>query len=306
MNDYEKSLIETEREYTVCKSNMLVLNSRYQYSLNQQKTLAYICSKIKPINIMNSKKQGYQLEYKFEISEYLQLLGLESSGNQYALIKENLKTLSDKSMWLPIEDENGKGEVLVRWLSNVAIYPKSGRIKIKLDEYLAPYLFELQERYLSYGLNNILNFKSKYSIRFYEFLKAHYDMQRSIHGKKRYETPIVEWTLDLDELKYILMLDTEKDKYKNFKDFRKKILEVAQREINTLSDMKFEFEPITKGRKTVKVKFLIQFKDIEERLDSSIENEKLFGGEWHTPTAYALHKGKGLSFEYTIVYSIRE
>lgn len=281
MNDYEKSLIETEREYTVCKSNMLVLNSRYQYSLNQQKTLAYICSKIKPIDIIDSKQQGYQLEYRFDIAEYLQLLGLESSGNQYALIKETLQSLSDKAMWIPIEDENGKGEVLVRWLSNVAVYPKSGRIKIKLDEYLAPYLFELQERYLSYGLKNILNFKSKYSIRFYELLKAHYDMKRSIHGRKRYETPVVEWTLDLDELKHILMLDTdkEKNKYKNFKDFRKYVLETAQKEINSLSDMKFDFEPITKGRKTIKVKFLIQFKDIMGRLDSEIENQKIFDGE---------------------------
>lgn len=279
MNDYEKSLIETEREYTVCKSNMLVLNSRYQYSLNQQKTLAYICSKIKPVDIMDGKPQTYQLEYRFDIVEYLKLLGLESSGNQYALIKETLQSLSDKAMWIPIEDENGKGEVLVRWLSNVAVYPKSGRIKIKLDEYLAPYLFELQERYLSYGLKNILNFKSKYSIRFYELLKAQYDMKRSVYGKKRYETPIVEWVLDLDELKHILMLDTdeEKNKYKNFYDFKRKILETAQKEINTLSDMKFEFEPITKGRKTVKVKFLIQFKDIMGRLDSDIENQKLFG-----------------------------
>ena len=223
MNNYEKSVVEQERNYTVVKSNILVLNSRYQYSVNQQKTLAYICSKIKPITEY-SQEPKYQLEYKFEVSEYLQLLGVESSGNQYALVKETLQSLSDKSMWIPIEDENGKGEVLVRWLSNVAIYPKSGKIKIKIDEYLAPYLFELKEKYLSYGLINILNFKSKYSIRLYEMLKAHYDMKRSHYGQKRFETPVVEWTLDLDELKHILMLDTEteKDKYKNLKDLEKR------------------------------------------------------------------------------------
>ena len=133
MNNYEKSVVEQERNYTVVKSNILVLNSRYQYSVNQQKTLAYICSKIKPITEY-SQEPKYQLEYKFEVSEYLQLLGVESSGNQYALVKETLQSLSDKSMWIPIEDENGKGEVLVRWLSNVAIYPKSGKIKIKIDK----------------------------------------------------------------------------------------------------------------------------------------------------------------------------
>ena len=277
MNNYEKSVVEQERNYTVVKSNILVLNSRYQYSVNQQKTLAYICSKIKPITEY-SQEPKYQLEYKFEVSEYLQLLGVESSGNQYALVKETLQSLSDKSMWIPIEDENGKGEVLVRWLSNVAIYPKSGKIKTKIDEYLAPYLFELKEKYLSYGLINILNFKSKYSIRLYEMLKAHYDMKRSHYGQKRFETPVVEWTLDLDELKHILMLDTEteKDKYKNFKDFRKKVIETAQKEINALSDMLFDFQPITKGRKTVKVKFIIKFKDTISRLQSNIKNQELF------------------------------
>lgn len=278
MNYYADSLIETKRNYTVVKSNILVLNSRYEYSLNQQKTIAYICSKIKPIEMINNKSKEYKLEYFFEISEYLQLLGVESNGNQYSLIKETLQSLSEKAMWIPIEDENGKGEVLVRWLSNVIIYPKSGNVKIKLDEYLAPYLFELKEQYLSYGLKNILNFKSKYSIRFYELFKAYYDMKRSSYGKKRYETPFVEWIIELDDLKHILMLDINKDqsKYKNFKDFRKYVLEIAKKEINNLSDMKFDFEPIIKGRKTVKIKFLIQFKDINNRLDSEIKNQKLF------------------------------
>ena len=258
MNNYTKNHIEEQRNYTVVKSNTLVLNSRYQYSLAQQRSIAYICSKIKPEDGGN----GYQLEYRLDISEYLQLLGVESNGYQYKLIKETLGALSDKSMWLPVEDEDGAGEVLVRWLSNVVVYPKSGKIKIKLDEYLMPYLFGLKEKYLSYGLSNILNFKSKYGIRLYEILKAQYDMMRSQQGKKRYETPVLEWVISLEELKHRLMAED----YVNYKDFRIKVLETAQRDINVLSDMHFEFEPICKGRKTVQVCFLIRFKELLERL----------------------------------------
>ena len=54
--------------------------------------------------------------------------------------------------------------------------------------------------------------------------------------------------------------------YVNYKDFRIKVLETAQRDINVLSDMHFEFEPICKGRKTVQVRFLIRFKELLERL----------------------------------------
>lgn len=277
MNDYEKSLINTERHYTVVKSNTLALNSRYQYSINQQKMIAYICSKIKPVS---DPLQGqYQLDYEFEIIDYIKLMGIQKTGDLYNEIKKTLQDLRNKSCW--IYDDKTGDEVLVGWLAKVRTNKKSGLVKYTLDEDLAPFLFELQARYFSYGLINILNFKSKYSIRFYEMLKAHYDLKRSVYGKKRHETPVVEWILDLDELKHILMLDTdpEKEKYKNFKDFRKKILETAQKEINTLSDMKFNFEPITKGRKTVKVKFLIQFKDIGGRLDSEVRNQELFGNE---------------------------
>ena len=213
---------------------------------------------IKPITASSEENQKYQLEYKFDISEYLNLLNIENSGNQYKILKETIKSLSDKSMWLPISDENGNGEVLVRWLSNVTIYSKSGKIKIKLDEYLVPYLFELKEKYLSYGLKNILNFKSKYSIRFYEILKAQHDLKYTHYKNTIYSKNGIEWLIDIEELKHILMIDDSK--YKNFKDFRKKIIEIAQREINSLSDIKFDFEPITKGRKTVKINFLIKLK----------------------------------------------
>ena len=211
---------------------------------------------IKPITSNSLETQKYQLEYIFEITEYLNFLNLENSGNQYKLLKETIKSLSNKSIWLPISDENGNGEMLVRWISNVTIYSKSGKIKIKLDEYLVPYLFELKEKYLSYDLKNILNFKSKYSIRFYDILKIQYDSRCNRYTKNNDLNEIVEWSIDLEELKRILMISN--DIYENFKDFRKKIIEIAQREINSLSDIEFTFEPITKGRKTVKINFLIK------------------------------------------------
>lgn len=276
MNEYEKSLIEKERDYTVVKSNILVINSRYRYTIDQQKMIAYICSKIKPVPEYDKNgNKIFQLEYEFEIADYIRLVGIQSTGDAYNSVKSILKSLRDKSYWLELPDGSTS---LVSWINKVNISNNSGLVQYRLDEDLIPYLFELQERYLSYGLINILNFKSKYSIRFYEILKAQYDMKRSQYGKKRYETPVIEWIVDLDELKHILMFDTEieKDKYKNFKDFRKKVLEMAQKEINTLSNMHFDFEPITKGRKTIRVKFLIHFKDTMNRLTSRNRNIEFF------------------------------
>ena len=63
--------------------------------------------------------------------------------------------------------------------------------------------------------------------------------------------------------------------YKNFADFRKYVIEYAQKEINELSDMKFDFETITKGRKTIAVKFIIQFKNSVERFKTNYLVENL-------------------------------
>ena len=269
MNKYELELLEQQREYKVVKSNKLVLNSRYQYSLAQQKMIAYICSLIKPIDLLDPLQESYQLEYEFEILNYIRLMGIEKTGDAYNDIKATLKSLVQQVMWIQLP--NGS-ETTVNWVNKATTNKRTGKAKFRIDEDLAPYLFALQSQYLSYGLINILNFKSKYGLRLYEILKAKYDMLRSVSNRQRYETPELEWVVELDELKRLLMLDGE---YHRYPDFRIYVLETAQRDINGLSDMLFEFEPITKGRKTVKIKFKIQMKDCMERLEVEAENDKL-------------------------------
>lgn len=275
MNDYEKSLVEKDRNYMVVKANDLVLRSRYQYNVNQQKMIAFICSKIKPST--DKTKGQYQLEYEFEIADYIRLMGVQSSGYAYEEIKATLKSLRDKSYWLELD--NGD-ETTVSWVDKATTNKRSGLAKYRIDPDFAPFLFDLRERYLSYGLINILNFNSKYSIRIYELLKAQYNLKRSQYGGRRSETPTIEWTVDLAELRHLLMIDEgeEINKYKNFKDFRKYVLETAQKEINDLSDIKFFFEPITKGRKTVKIRFMIVQKDALERLATNVKNRELLDG----------------------------
>ena len=48
-----------------------------------------------------------------------------------------------------------------------------------------------------------------------------------------------------------------------------------KKEINKLTDLNISYEPITKGRKVVKIKFIIQYKDIMERLaaEQTVNNE---------------------------------
>ena len=277
MNADERIEVAKSREYIVAKSNQIVQKSRYDFSVAEQRTIAYICSKIKPIDKDNrANGTPFQLEYEFNILDYCRTCAIQDSGRQYEDVKATLKSLSDKSMWLKQADGS---EVLVRWLAKARTNKRSGKATITIDEDLAPYLFDLQTMFLSYGLKNILNMKSQYSIRLYELLKSYYDMKiaQTDHRDKKAKAQnpkIISWTIDLDEFKKMLMVENIKS-YANFKDFRIKVLEVAQREINELTDMHIDFETIKKGRKVVKLKISIMAKRPDDKRMANFLNDDL-------------------------------
>lgn len=279
MNNDEKIEILKSREYLVSKSNQIVQKSRYNFSVTEQKTIAYICSKIKPIkSIDRAKGTPFQLEYEFNILDYCRVCGIQENGRQYTDVKATLKSLADKSMWLQQKDGS---EVLVRWLAKAKTNKKSGKATIKIDEDLAPYLFDLQSKFLSYGLKNILNMKSQYSIRLYELLKSYHDMKigQTDHRDwqaKTYQPKKISWSIEIDKFKQLLMVDTIKS-YTDFSLFRKKVLEVAQKEINELTDISIYFSAITKGKKVIKLKIdMISKIPAEQRLAEE-KNYELLG-----------------------------
>lgn len=250
MNSDERLEIAKKREYLVVKGNELIQRNRFELSLQEQKTIAFICSMIKPIEAVDKANEvPFQLEYEFNIRDYCKVCGIDyDNGKNYADVKEVLKHLRDRSMWLTLE--NGS-ETLVGWLAKVTTNKRSGIAKIKLDEDLVPYLFDLGQKFTQYQLYNILAMKSAFSVRMYELLKS-YAFQKSK-------------TFDIDELKRLLCVENIKS-YVRFPDFRRYVLEKAQEEINELTDIDIHFEPITKGRKVIKVKFRIDVKNPIERM----------------------------------------
>ena len=238
------------RYNTVTKANTLIQNSRFSLTAQQQKIVLYIISQI----------EHYDEElklYSFEITDFCKLCGIEPKGANYNFLKNAVKEIADKSIWIKLD--NGK-ETLLRWIEKPYIDENSGTIQIKLDEDMKPYLLQLKERFTQYELIYTLNFKSKYSIRLYEFLK-------SIHYK-----PLKPYIQIIEIDKFMMLLDST---YKEFKDFHKRVLIPAQKEINQYSDIVFNYELITKGRKTTDIKIKIETKEITDRLHVTFKNELL-------------------------------
>lgn len=257
MTPEESFEIKKSKGYLVVKSNDLIQRNRFELSLPEQKTVAYICSMIQP---MQTEESGFQLEYEFKIREYCKICGIDyDNGKNYQDVKATLKKLRDKSMWLTLPDGS---ETTVGWLAKATTNKKSGIAHIKLDEDMVSYLFDLKQKFTQYQLYNVLGMKSAFSVRIYELMKS-YSFRHTI-------------TFELDELKKLLMVEDVKS-YNRFPDFRRKVLEKAQLEINELTDINIEFEPIKTGRKVTSIKFIIEekFKNSRKRIRTSNEKRRL-------------------------------
>ena len=232
---YDRKIdIQQQRSYLVVKANEMIQKARYDLNITELKILAFVFSKVKP---NDTELQ----EYSFPVKDFCQVCGIDyANGRNYQRIKDTLKGLRDKSFW--VMDENGR-ETLVGWLQKARINKGSGRITVKLDEDMQKYVLGLFNNYTQYELLSTLPMKSAYSFRIYELLKSYAFTGHHIFS--------------IDDLKKKLAAEH----YTNFKDFRRKVIEIAVKEINLYTDIEISWEPITYGKKVIEVDFHIKQRD---------------------------------------------
>jgi len=233
-----------DRGYLVIKRNDLIQKSRHRMDLQEQKVILFLISKVKP----HDKNFTEQV---FSISEFCEVCGLDNkSGGNYSCIKKTLQSIRDRSIWITLDDGS---ETTLAWINRVHIEKHSGIVQLKLDEMLKPYLLELQENFTQYELLNILTMQSQYSIRLYELLKS-YEYRKII-------------SFEIDELKHMLFAEN----YQLHNDFKKRVIDIAIREINALTDISVTYEFIKVGRKFSQISFTICHKYMLEKFKTGQE-----------------------------------
>ena len=239
----EKPSYMEVRDKMVVKANDLIQKSRFHMTLQQQKMALYLISQVSPFD------EEFKV-YEFTVQEFCKVCGIDkTSGKNYQDIKQCIKDLADISVWVKV---NGEEETLLRWIEKPYINSKSGQIKIRLDEDMKPYLLQLRENFTRYELIYTLYFKSKYSIRLYE-------LANSLHYKELEE---YRHTFSLKELQTLL----DAEIYTEYRDFRRRVLDLAVEEINEHSDKLISYKAIKKGRSVDAIELVISSKSIFERL----------------------------------------
>lgn len=220
--------LQIKENNIVSKSNTLIeANSRL--NLVEQKMLLCLASNIEP-NDWDFKT------YTFPIKQFHDLLGLNGS-TKYTELSKITKELLSKV----IEIRAGEELIQVSWLSSAIYNRNKGTIDMRFDPLLKPFLLELSSQFTSYKLANVVKLKSTYAIRIYELLKQYEDLK--------------ERTISLENLRYYL---DAMDVYPNYANFKQRVLNPSQKELNQKTDISFEFEEIKLGRKVQRIRFIIR------------------------------------------------
>lgn len=219
-----------DKNYLVTKSNYFIMNSSYDLSLEEQKLILTLASMVQP------EDEDFK-PYKFKISDFIELLGVENQA-KYTEIPKITKELMKKVF----EIKEGNKLIQTAWLSG-AIYEKgTGYVTLKFNPDLKPYMLKLNTMFTQYKLANILSMKSKYSPRIYEILKCN-------EFKKQGYIEI-----EVEELRKLLKADNI---YPLYADFKRKIIIQTQKELKKISDISFDFEEVKTGRKVTALRFYI-------------------------------------------------
>jgi plasmid replication initiation protein len=219
--------IVSKDPYRIVKSNPII-NAKYEISAIQAKIFLHMISKI------DITKPDFQ-EITIGVQEFAKFANIDSN-NLYKVVRTESVKLMDKK--ISYEDEKITLDSVL--LASIVYNKAQGTYTFEFPKKLAPFLLQLKDNFTSYDLHNVLTLESAYSIRFFEFCK-------------QYEK-IGKFTFGVEELKEIFGIT---DKYKNYFDFKKKVILQAQKELKDYCELYFSFREVKEGKKVVELVFSI-------------------------------------------------
>ena len=215
-----------DQELVVTKANKLI-EASYRLNVSEQRVMALLVTQIHPDD------EEFK-PYRFTVSELETLIGTKNN-KAYREVRELTRGLITKVLQIQEPD----GLLQVSWLSSAKYYDGTGAVELKFAPEMKPYLLQLQERFTSYRLSNVVKLRSRHSVRLYELLKQYESL-----GKRSF---------DIVELRRVLGLS--EGEYQAWKDLRVRVLDPAQRELPKKTDLGFSYTT----RKNVRAVAFVDF-----------------------------------------------
>ena len=220
----------------IAKSNDLI-EAQYRLSLNEQRLILLLISVIQP-------EDDDFYDYDLRVSEFAIMFGIENVKNIHALVEEAAKNLVGKRLDL----SEGDKKKYVAWLSHAEYIEGKGIINISFHKSLKPYLLQLKNRFTQYKLRYVVSFKSSYSIRLYELLKAYEYLGEGDLFYREFSIVEMKIFFGIEDGTYVL-----------FSHFRARVIDPSVKEINLHSDIFVSsVKYIKEGRSVNRIKFTVE------------------------------------------------
>ena len=251
LKEREKRIAEVEKNihrqeltfdldnYVVMANNMMT-HSASNLTLDELKLLRFI--------IMQTKKGDKELfEFELLAKDFAKVLDVNiKTKDIYKRLQTMVKHLMQEVIY--IGDDSKKKWVMFHWV-DICRYD-NGTIQIKISDELKPFLVELRGNFTRYPLSDIIRFKSTYAIRIYEIINSYLNENNLPHADVA-----IEISISVEELRK--NTDTVK-KFERTYDFKRKVVDVAIKEINKKSKYHVIATPYKRGNAVKGFDFLIE------------------------------------------------
>lgn len=180
--------------------------------------------------------------YRIAIKDFIS----DTGGKAYTQIKKACRELSRATAEIEEPDPDSPFPYLRLYTFFSSISCRNGIIEARFNWEMSPFLLELKKCFTQYNLLDYLSLPSVYSQRIFEILKSW----------EKIEQGYVD--IELSELHRLL--NSPNSQKKDFKEFRRYVLEKAYKDINEKTDLSFDWEPIKNGRAVESIRFLFNGK----------------------------------------------
>ena len=156
-----------------------------------------------------------------------------------------------------IDEQSGKiGRYKSRWVDKIGYIDDLGCVELVFASDVIPLITRLEARYTEYELKQVVGLQSEYAIRLYELI-----IQWRSVGKTN--------PISLAELREKLGLV---DEYKRIEAFKRRVLDLAVKQINEHTDITVEYEQHKQGRVITGLTFRFKVKNGKKKNDAQIVN----------------------------------
>ncbi|MEM6321103.1 MAG: replication initiation protein [Bacteroidota bacterium] len=224
--------------------NNFIFNAQYQLTAKEQKVILLLIANINPIKQQNFQKQLIPVKALKSV-----VMGQNTKGSFYQEMKKLAFRLVKKGISFDtdvlIEGRPFPG--YINWFQSIApLKNEKGEVCLEFlfSEGLKPFLLQLHQ-YVQIDLQQLTKLGSGFSIHLFQIFQAQRNrlLKHKKHTKLTYQLPELKKTLGIA------------NKYDDWRNFKRKVVDLAVQEINQHTHLRIDFRVIKKDGKVFSIEF---------------------------------------------------